>query len=279
MLKEKLKLLKVALKEWHRRHTQNLPARILSLKNRIESLDLKGETQVLCEKEVEELHGFTEDLFSLVRINSSICWQQSRVQWLREGDANSKFLHGIMSNRRRRNSIPFFLVNRALIEGVENVRNAVYTHFSTHFQLHVVQRPSMKALNFCSLSVREGVTLVKPFSLEEVKVAVWDCENFKCPGPDGINFGFIKDFWDMLKDDVMRFLVEFHRNGRLAKGINSTFIALNPKVDSPQRLNDYRPISLLGSMYKIMSKLFSNRLRSVIGFVVSDSQSAFIKGR
>jgi len=76
----------------------------------------------------------------------------------------------------------------------------------------------------------------------------------------------------------MRFLTEFHRNGRLAKGINSTFIALIPKVDSPQRLNDFRPISLVGSMYKILVKVLACRLRSLIGSVVSDTQSAFIKG-
>jgi len=73
--------------------------------------------------------------------------------------------------------------------------------------------------------------------------------------------------------------VEFHRNGRLAKGINSTFIALIPKIDSPQRLSDFRPILLVGSLYKILSKVLANRLRSVMDFVISDSQSAFIKGR
>jgi len=92
------------------------------------------------------------------------------------------------------------------------------------------------------------------------------------PGPDGITFGFIKDFWDILKVDVMRFLVEFHRNGRLSKGINSTFIFLIPKVDNPRRLNDFRPISLVGSMYKILAKVLANRLQSVIGLVISDSQ-------
>jgi len=135
------------------------------------------------------------------------------------------------------------------------------------------------SLHFRSLSFREGVLLVRPFSVEKVKAAVWDYDNFKCPGPDGINFGFIKTLWDMLKDDVMRFLVEFHKNGRLAKGINSTFIALIPKVDSPQRLHDFRPISLVGSMYKILAKVLANRLHSVIGTAVSDSQSAFVKGR
>jgi hypothetical protein len=77
----------------------------------------------------------------------------------------------------------------------------------------------------------------------------------------------------------MHFLREFHKNGRLTKGINITFIALIPKVNSPQRLNAFRPISLVGSMYKILAKVLANRLRMVIGNVISDSQSAFIKGR
>ena len=94
-----------------------------------------------------------------------------------------------------------------------------------------------------------------------------------------ITFGFITDFWDMLKGDVMRFLFEFHKNGRLTKGINSTFIALIPKVDRPQRLNDFRPILLVGSLYKILAKVLANRLRSVIGSIIFDSQSAFIRGR
>ena len=74
-------------------------------------------------------------------------------------------------------------------------------------------------------------------------------------------------------------MVEFHRNGKLSKGINSTFIALILKVNSPQRLNDFRPISLVGSLHKILAKVLANRLRSVIGSVVSESQSAFVKGK
>ena len=121
VLKEKLKMIKLALREWHQTQAQNLPAKILSLKDKISSLNLKGETSVLLDEEVEDLHGFTEELFSLSRINSNICWQQSRMNWLREGDANYKFFHGIISSRKRRNNIPFFLVDGTLVEGVENV--------------------------------------------------------------------------------------------------------------------------------------------------------------
>jgi len=148
VLKEKFKLIKLALREWHQTHSQNLPAKIATLKDRISSLDSKGESDVLLDSEVEDLHGCMEELFSLVQMNTSISWQQSRMQWLREGDANSKNFHGIMSSRKRRNAIPFFLVNDVLVEGVDNVRGAVFSHFSTHFQGVSVDRPTMEALNF-----------------------------------------------------------------------------------------------------------------------------------
>jgi hypothetical protein len=82
-----------------------------------------------------------------------------------------------------------------------------------------------------------------------------------------------------IKGDVMRFTSQFHRNGKLAKGLNSTFIALIPKVESPQRLNEFRPISLVGSLYKIVAKLLANRLRLVIGSVISEAQTAFVRDR
>ena len=72
---------------------------------------------------------------------------------------------------------------------------------------------------------------------------------------------------------------ELHRNEKLTTGVNSTFIALTPKVDSPQNLNDFRPISLVGFLYKVLAKVLANRLRAVIGSVVSESQSAFIQGK
>ncbi|MCI31436.1 cysteine-rich receptor-like protein kinase, partial [Trifolium medium] len=101
----------------------------------------------------------------------------------------------------------------------------------------------------------------------------------KSPGPNGINFGFIKEFWAELQDDVMRFISEFHQNGKLTKGLNSTFIVLIPKIDSHQRLNDFRPILLVGCLYKILVKVLANRLLLVIGSVIFESQTTFVKDR
>ena len=93
------------------------------------------------------------------------------------------------------------------------------------------ERPSIENLNFNMLSVGQCGDLIKPFSVEKVKQAVWDCDSFKSPGPNGVNLGFIKDFLPELQEDFMRFISDFHMNGKLSKGINNTFIALIPKIE------------------------------------------------
>jgi hypothetical protein len=239
----------------------------------------KGEEDGLSEEEVIEMRDISHDLHSLSSLHTSINWQQSRLLWLRDEDANSRYFHSSLSSRRRRNSIISLSVNGLFVEGVQPIRNVVFSHFRNHFAAHSTSRPGVENLPFKTLSYAEGRSLVKPFSVIEVKRAVWDCDSFKSPGPDGINFGFIKEFWEDLSDDVMRFITEIRRNGKLMKGINNTFIALIPKVDSPRRLNDFRPISLVGALYKILSKVLANRLKLVMGKVVSEAQTAFVQNR
>jgi hypothetical protein len=279
VLKEKLKQIKMALKIWHTTHAQNLPSRIESKKVRLAALDQKGEDEDLSEAEVAELCGITSDIHSLSRLHASIGWQQSRSLWLKEGDANSKYFHSVLASRRRGNAISVIQADGATLEGVTPIRQAVFSHFASHFKALNMVRPECDNLLFRRLSQVESDSLTKPFSEAEVKAAVWDCDSYKSPGPDGVNFGFYKDFWEDLKVDVMRFISEFHRNGKLTKGLNATFIALIPMIDSPQRLNDFRPISLVGSLYKILAKVLANRLRLVIGSVISESQTAFVKDR
>jgi len=74
-------------------------------------------------------------------------------------------------------------------------------------------------------------------------------------------------------------LDEFYVNGIFSRGCNASFIALIPKVTDPQLLNDYRPISLIGCIYKIVVKLLANRLKKVMSLIIDGKQSAFIEGR
>lgn len=77
----------------------------------------------------------------------------------------------------------------------------------------------------------------------------------------------------------MRVMHEFHSHGRLVKGSNSSFIVLIPKKDGACDLNHFRPISLIGSLYKVITKVLAKRLKMVMSNLISDSQSAFVSGR
>jgi hypothetical protein len=134
-------------------------------------------------------------------------------------------------------------------------------------------------VDFPVLSEEDNNVLIAPFSLEEIEEAVKASDGTKCPGPDGFNFAFIKEFWNLMKHEVRIMFDQFAGIDSIPRCLLSYFLTLIPKVKSPQELGDFRPISLLGCWYKLLSKVLANRLASVIGVLIPKYQSAFLKGR
>ena len=71
----------------------------------------------------------------------------------------------------------------------------------------------------------------------------------------------------------------FHVTGQFEKSLNATFIALIPKKAATVEIKDFRPISLVGEVYKILAKVLASRLRMVLGEIISAPQNAFIPNR
>jgi hypothetical protein len=61
--------------------------------------------------------------------------------------------------------------------------------------------------------------------------------------------------------------------------LNSAYLTLIPKKDEPLRATDYRPISLIHSCAKLITKILANRLAPLLKDLVASSQSAFVRGR
>ena len=99
------------------------------------------------------------------------------------------------------------------------------------------------------------------------------------PGPDGFSFKFLKHFWDVIKDDIFHMVTNFGDSSKFSRGCNSSYISLIPKVKDPLFLKDFRPINLLGCMYKVVAKLLARRLKKVMHKVVGKEQSAYVYGR
>ena len=97
--------------------------------------------------------------------------------------------------------------------------------------------------------------------------------------PDGFTVAFWQSCWDFVKEEILEMFKEFHEQSSFLKSLNNTFLVLIPKKDGAEDLGDFRPISLLEGLYKLLAKVLANRLKKVLGKVVSPTQNAFVLGR
>ncbi|XP_071739373.1 uncharacterized protein [Rutidosis leptorrhynchoides] len=180
--------------------------------------------------------------------------QKSKIEWLGVGDHNSSYFHKVVKGRANRNRIVSIQDDQGnMLEGDDVTKLFVqhYTNFlgstSVCDDLH---DPS--SLFTKKISHQNAMHMIRPISDDEVKKAIFGIGDNKSPGPDGYS--------------------------ALLKEINNTTITLLPKVHVPNKVTDFRPISCCNVIYKCISKIISNRIKSSLDDVVSKNQSAFISG-
>lgn len=275
-LKDKLKGLKFKIKNW-RSDSKNKRGPD-DIKADIARIDLQIGNGGTGDLSVDRLH-LLHELNELNLKQSCDLKQKARINWAIEGDENSRYFHSVINSRRRNGSIRGIKSNGLWIDEPAAVKNAFREYFANKFERFNGASFSFQADHFNKLSPMQSDLLEDSFSLAEIKKAVWSCGGEKAPGPDGFSFAFIKKYWDIVKVDIHNMMHEFYFVNEIPKGCNSSFITLIPKVDNPLTFSDFRPISLIGIQYKIISKILANRLAMVIDSIVSPEQSAFVKGR
>ena len=90
---------------------------------------------------------------------------------------------------------------------------------------------------------------------------------------------FYQTYWEVVGPEVTQATLFILHSGFLLRKINYTHITLVPKIKNPEKMSNFRSISLCNVIYKIVSKILSNRLKKVLPHVISESQSTFIPGR
>ncbi|GKC00348.1 hypothetical protein Tco_0986484 [Tanacetum coccineum] len=196
--------------------------------------------------------------------------QKTKIKWAIEGDENSKYYHGILNKKRSQLAIRGILVDGNWIDSPGLVKSEFLSHFKNHFDQPQETRLHLD-MNFPNnLNSDQQADLECEVIKEEIKRAVWDCGIDKSPGPDGFTFGFYRRYWKILESDVVDAVTCFFEQGNFPKGGSSSFITLIPKIPNANMVKDFRPISLIGSMYKIIAKILANHLVVVLSNLVNE---------
>lgn len=120
--------------------------------------------------------------------------------------------------------------------------------------------------------------LSAPFSTEEINHVIKIIPGDRAPGPDGFTGQFLKVCWHVIKADFYKLCSDFWEGKISLQCLNSSLITLVPKKLTPERFNDFRPISLLNCLLKLLTKILAERLQHWILKIVHRNQYGFIKG-
>uniref|UniRef100_A0A2N9H3D8 Reverse transcriptase domain-containing protein n=1 Tax=Fagus sylvatica TaxID=28930 RepID=A0A2N9H3D8_FAGSY len=251
VLAQKLKALKGDLKEWNKRVFGDVG---------IKRQQLECELQAFDDKESRSSLSLEEHI-------------------LRDGITTPKFFHKMANSHRRYNYMDKVVVDGVVYEEESEIREKVVHFYESLYQESETWRPMVDGLEFDGITATESALLERKFGKDEVLQVVKDLQGDKAPGPDGFTMAFFQKCWSVIEEDVMGFFDEVYHHCKFERSLNASFIALIPKRQNASNIRDFRPISLIGSIYKLLAKVLANRLKGVLDKLISESQNAFVGGR
>lgn len=220
----------------------------------------------------------------LVKAEEKFFLQRSRVLWLVNGDCNTAYFHRMLNSRKAINHIHYLITNDGeRLESQSGMMAHCIDYFSKLFggpcepQMFTQGDISTLIPFRCSDDQKKALTV--RFTRLEIRNAFFSPPKNKTCGQDGYSAEFFCGCWDIVGPEVCDAVKEFFVSGSMLKQWNTTTLVLIPKITNAASTSDFRPISCLNTIYKVISRLLASRLLPILSQVVSSAQSAFLPGR
>lgn len=218
-------------------------------------------------------------------LNDALCqeeslWRQkARCDWLKEGERCTKYFHLSTLITRKQNTI-------SQLKGEDEdwlTDQGLLTEAATRFfkQLYTKERCmpyDISSWKFSVLETNSRTTLNRLVVDEEIKRAVFQMSSDKALGPDRFPLTFFQEFWPLVGISFIEFVQWVFHTGIIPGDANALVICLLPKVDQPERLSRFLPISLCDVIVKVVTKVLVNRLQLVMPLLTGPFQSSFVPG-
>ena len=265
--------------QWNRSEFGNVERQKKELLEALKFLDVKDGEHSLSEVELGERAMLRSQIQNLLSLEEVSWRQKSRMLYIKEGDNNTKFFHKMANSRRRHNHISMLEVNGVIYKDESEMAIQAVQFYKKLYKETEEWRPFVEGLEFDQIEGLERDWLERRLEQQKVLRVVKEMEGDKAPSSDSFSLTFHHHCWGVVERDVLAVFEEFYQHSKFEKSLNATFIALIPKKNGASNIREFRPISLVGSVYKILAKMLANRLKEVLNQLISESQNSFVGGR
>ena len=212
-------------------------------------------------KEAEARATAKEDFKKWCMLEEMSWRQKSQELWLKEGDRNTNFFHIMANSHRRRNFMGKIKIEDRWVEEESEIRKGIVEAFQSFLTNPSGWHPNFPSVALSDIGSKSATKIEEPFTKEEVFVALSELNEDKAPSPDGFSMAFWQLSWDFLRNEVMGFFREFYEHRKFVRNLNTTFLVLIPKKGDIEDYKDFRPINLVGSLYKLLAKVLASSYR------------------
>ncbi|CAI5470727.1 unnamed protein product [Closterium sp. Yama58-4] len=205
----------------------------------------------------------------------------ARLDLEMHGEIPSPYLSAKVKMRKDKTIIKEVMHKGKRFYGSQEVLKAAADHFQEAFKKHTEAEVGKgDAVEVSRRLLEEAAErLCAQWSEAEIKEALVGLPRGKSPGHDGLPPELFKAHWDLLGGPLVEFARRFEKTGLLDESITTAVTVLLHKKGPLDQLGNYRPITLLSTIYKVLAKLLANRLKKELHQIVSEDQHGFIPGR
>ena len=208
---------------------------------------------------------------------------RSRARWVEDGEKVSSYFCSLEKRNYINKSIgKVTLPDDSTITNKKDIVNEFNKFYKNLYSKKDVRDAAVSDLvdNLPQLTDLQANQLEGLLTLDEISDSLKNMKNGKSPGSDGFPAEFFKVFWRQLGGFVLRSLTEGFVNNEMSTTQKEGVIICIPKSDKDRdKIKNWRPISLLNTVYKIGSSSIANRLKEVLPSIIDEDQTCFIRNR
>jgi hypothetical protein len=147
------------------------------------------------------------------------------------------------------------------------------------FENYLWELNNQEGNNIRKVSEEQKVNMESEFTLNELEQSLDKSNMDSAPGWDGISYFFMKKFWNIIGPILTKAMNESIREGELSINFRTGLIKIIPKKGNAEKIEEWRPITLLSCAYKVISGAVANRIEKVLPDIIGRAQKGFMKNR